>query len=199
MCRALDQQARLQYFMEFLQWHQSCKKEGSLREGLQGLTASEQEMTIEFLRVADKKKERKKKVQAVENDFSAIQRLANAPPLHRKKLTTLAQQYNLPDLLPSLQFFLTIVKLTGNMQALPYAAHSYSHMYPGDLQLLPLKVMHANAWLSFQLLAPTIQDEDLMAPPVTVQALPPSTEYPFGRLNTVLIHNNDTAMNIAHF
>jgi hypothetical protein len=166
--------------MEFLQWHQSCKKEGSLREGLQGLTASEQEMTIEFLRVANKKKERKKEVQAVGNDFSAIQRLANAPPLHRKKLTTLAQQYNLPDLLPSLQFFLTIVKLTGNMQALPYAAHHYSHTYPGDLRLLPLKVTHANAWLSFQLLAPTIQDEDLMAPPVMVQALPPSAEYPFG-------------------
>jgi hypothetical protein len=166
--------------MEFLQWHQSCKKEGSLGEGLQGLTASEWEMTIEFLRVADKKKERKKEVQAVENDFSAIQRLANAPPLHRKKLATLAQQYNLPDLLPSLQFFLTIVKLTGNMQALPYATHCYSHTYPGDLWLLLLKVTHANAWLSFQLLAPTIQDEDLMAPPVTVQALPPSAEYPFG-------------------
>lgn len=194
MCRALDRKERMRNFKAFLTWEKRAKEDLEIEESLEGFSRMEREVALAHLqKLCEKKNVVKKRIGYESNDGEfASYRLAKMPTMQEQKLTLLAQLYNLPDLLPALTFFVT-VKMKGPNPNPPYAAIRSSCMYPNGLDLCPLSISHANVWLSFRLASSTIQDEDVEARTVTVQALPPSDIYPFGRCNTILVADNEEA------
>ena len=68
---------------------------------------------------------------------------------------------------------------------LPQLPQVLTELYP-----LVYPAPHINVWKSFCMQCRSSQDPNVMTPPRTVQALPPSKELPFGRCDTVLVPNN---------
>ncbi|KAF8226884.1 hypothetical protein L208DRAFT_1299442, partial [Tricholoma matsutake] len=54
-----------------------------------------------------------------------------------------------------------------------------------------LPFSYLNVWFNFHIQCQSTQDHCVILPPQTVQALPPSSELPFGRCNPILTSPDD--------
>ena len=91
--------------------------------------------------------------------------LAKVPHLKQQCLESHFRDYHIPDLLPALHFFFAISCKDTEFPPI------HTQSYPSDLDVDIPKVSHASAWHSFRLMSSTIQDENVEAAIVTVQAL----------------------------
>ncbi|KAF8232713.1 hypothetical protein L208DRAFT_1085689, partial [Tricholoma matsutake] len=100
---------------------------------------------------------------------NAIAILLNARPhISNASIKDIATQFNLPDLRPALRDYFS---------GQSYEAHANS----------PLPFSHLNVWFNLRIQHRSTQDHCVILPPQAVQALPPSSELPFGRCNPILI------------
>lgn len=103
--------------------------------------------------------------------------LVNLRP-HYPRVTTreASEQFNLPDLRGALGDFF-VLKQTHEERN--------GHRRSLDNCQLPFAIL--NIWQNFRIQQQSSQDSRILIPPMTVQALPPSPDMPFGRCNTVLV------------
>ncbi|PVF90922.1 hypothetical protein CPB86DRAFT_820942 [Serendipita vermifera] len=95
--------------------------------------------------------------------------------------------YRLPDLKAAIADYLELIK----NPALP---HSMERRAPLNVRIPGCTI---DAWERLRIHLPTVQDEDEEAPSQAVLAYPPSSTYPHGRCDSVLIHEGADAQRVG--
>jgi len=112
------------------------------------------------------------------SDNHAAAFMVNLKPHHKITVQAAATLFGLPDFQGALGDFF-VLKQT-------YAERRGQRKSPPSVGL---PFTHVHIWNSFRMQQRSAQDETIILPSRTVQALPPSTVMPFGRCNTVLVND----------
>ena len=117
-------------------------------------------------------------------------RLSDRPHFSRVSLDEIANQYGLPDLVPAIEFYAGYLTQHGppDYTAIHYVPNRNVAAVPINVHFTAVDV-----WVQLRLHSRLTQDPDSDAPPVAVQALPPSVEYPYGRCNCILVQDTASA------
>lgn len=115
----------------------------------------------------------------------AVAILLNACPHATITIDAAAEQFNLPDLRPALRDYidqLTYSQCNGTRRSSPGSTLPFDHI---------------KVWYNFRLQQRSSQDPNVILPPQTVQALPPTATMRFGRANTVIINDSDVGVHTS--
>jgi hypothetical protein len=194
MCRFLDRRDRISRQFELIAW---CKEQAELE------SKERDNLTLNAF-LASYSPSYRAGVLALANPLAVADGSSNAifvqnrykdpgvwlkkRPHHPKvELPVLARAYRLPSLENDVAHF--IERNSGT--------YTLSHFLPGpNSDLLPrrdLTIGSVDVWKNLCIRLPTVQNDDEMAPPHTVEALPPSHGLPYGRAHFVLVHCGEEA------
>lgn len=187
MCRTLDRRERVNHHGQFLEWRDELVKATARGRMLDSLSEIDRVITSQILeddlgqdmRVINKKKR-----------FDPTQklsyRLTQTPHTPSTTIDDCAKVYGLPDLRPAMADYISFLD--------PAKQKKYTQNHKCVAPpTAPLPFQRISCWKYFRLFLCTVQNDRLLAPPTTVQALPPSDKLPHGRCNCVLVYDNDFA------
>lgn len=123
------------------------------------------------------------KVHARVSKFNIAFHLNKAPHHPHLLVAAASDRFNLPDLHPAL----------GDCFSDSRATYSERGGRRKSTTSTRLPFSHIHVWNSFRIQQFSAQDDRVLLPPRTVQALPPSSDMPFGRCNTVLVDVEDSS------
>lgn len=104
-----------------------------------------------------------------------LYRLAQRAHEPRALLSTVMADYNLPDLRPALGDFFVLGQTDEQRRGIRRSASDCA---------LPFECL--TVWHSFRVQLHDVQNPDVLLPPYTIKAHPPTNVHPFGRYDTVL-------------
>ncbi|KZP15179.1 hypothetical protein FIBSPDRAFT_750832 [Athelia psychrophila] len=115
----------------------------------------------------------------VSDDHEVAFSVTIQPHFPKNSIADAAQLFVLPDFHPSLGDYFVLAQ-----------SHSERNGRRKSSSDCELPFTHLNVWRSFRMQQHSTQDPRILLPPRTVQALPPATDMPYGRCNTVLIRDS---------
>jgi hypothetical protein len=194
MCRFLDRRDRISRQFELIAW---CKEQAELE------SKGKDDLKLNAL-LANYSPSYQAGVLALANPLAVVDGNSSATvvrnryrdpgiwlnmrPHHLKvELPALARTYCLPSLEDDVSRFIQQNSKIYTLSHLLPARHS---------DLLPrsnLTIGSVDVWKNLRIRLPTVQSDDDMAPPHTVEALPPSHDLPYGRAHCVLVHCGEEA------
>ncbi|CCA74944.1 related to Zn-finger domain-containing protein-Laccaria bicolor [Serendipita indica DSM 11827] len=183
MCRYLDRMERLRTFSHLIHWSMAHNERVKMTNALlplsPGFRASAQHL-LEAMRSRDTPG-----TTMDPNSLGAMPRTRlsglraktrlwfNIQPTHtRMDIDVIATQYQLPDLPEQIR------RLLRDRQGQSTRVET---------------VLFANVWENMRIRNPDVQDDEVFSQTHTVQALPPSPQYPCGHCHCVLVHNGEEA------
>ncbi|PVF95369.1 hypothetical protein CPB86DRAFT_865506, partial [Serendipita vermifera] len=178
MCRYLDRRERVEHFREFLDWATNPPPLSTITScPPDPYSLNEQEMYGASL------------VQPSSSSQQPRSRitLLKTPPTKNLSLEAISRLYQLRDLTAAIADYLELI----DNPALP---RSIERRAPLNVRI-PGCAM--DAWERLRIHLPTVQDEDEEGPSRAVLAYPPSSTYPYGRCDTVLIHEGADAQRVG--
>jgi hypothetical protein len=177
MCQRLDRVDRMAYLQEHVEFMVKREESDQMNGALAVYTPGYQTRAISnHLR----SKEDPKVARSVKTRFASSRLwLSDRPHQVACDIEAISFNYRLPDLVSQLNHFL---------RSMYFAAGGVSTLADRALEVLCVDV-----WRKLTIRAPDIQDDDLVSIEHSVEAVPPSTELPYGRCHCVLVHCSDEA------
>jgi hypothetical protein len=175
MCRFLDRTDRLLQVQEFADW---CRERVEKRwmdnmlEQFPGSPSYQDQIreTAQSTRDEGLMKEKGR-------DKAARLWVTITPHATQRNIWSLSKEYQLPDLREAITVYLSS---TAQRQTLQTNSEPSGAALP--------KVNWVDVWNNLKIRAPDIQDQSECSVPHTVEALPPSTNFPYGHCHCVLVH-----------
>lgn len=169
MCQVLQRRETLSFYKRYFTWMEKTASERELMKHIGRLSKNEQDLHRLMLNQVDPNEPtRLLKKSKAKHRLSGVIRIALKPNIPYEPISALATRYQLPSLRSAIDSYLK--------------AHPKHPLPPIPHQL------EVCAWLQCYFQTGLIQDENVLAPPRCIQALPPTREMPYGRCNPVLVN-----------
>lgn len=179
MCRLLDQEDRVYHWEVFLKEEKEWRRKEQQEIALQRLPTEEARTQLRKLWSVVKNVKTRVTTVDVEPNFS----LVITPHLRDQQIEAVVETYKIPHFVSELWKFVNDLTPAEQRPRIVRAR--------GAGRDFPFR--HANVWSSLHLRVPTAQNEDILGPYHTIQAVPPTARFPDGLCNTVLVHHDDRA------